>query len=135
MGSGGKSDHHPVFLQILNRGLQLKSPFKFNPHWLENEDLVKSLKDSWLVYSDNIHESLASHFASNIKKIKEVYVAWSVNKKEMEYKDLVEIELMLSIFSHQYGFGFLTEEDKVALIELEARKRKILLEREHEARQ
>ena len=61
-------------------------------------------------------------------------MAWSVNKKERQYKDLVEIELMLFVFSHQYGFGFLTEEDKVALIDLEARKRKILLEKEHEAR-
>ena len=63
VGSGGESDHHPVFLQILNRGVQMKRPFKFNPHWLENEDLVKSLKESWVVYSDNIHESPASHFA------------------------------------------------------------------------
>ena len=50
VGSGGESDHHPVFLQIFNRGIQLKSPFKFNPHWIGNEDLVKSLKDSWVVY-------------------------------------------------------------------------------------
>ena len=81
-----------------------------------------------MVYSNNIHESPASHFALNIKKIKEVSVAWSVSKKEREFKDLVEIELMLVVISHQNGFGFLTEEDKVALIELEARKRKILLE-------
>ena len=79
MGSGGESNHHPVLLHILNRRIQLKSPFKFNPHWLKNEDLVKFLKDSWVVYSDNIHESPASHFASNLKKIKEVSVAWSVN--------------------------------------------------------
>ena len=99
VGSGGESDHHPVYLQILNRGIQLKSPFKFNPHWLQNEDLVKSLKDSWVVYSDNFHESPASHFATNLKKIKEVSVAWSVNKKEMEFKELVEVELMLFVFS------------------------------------
>ena len=53
----------------------------------------------------------------------------------MEFKDLVEIEILLLVFSHKNGFGFLTEEDKVALIKLESRKRKILLDREHEARQ
>ena len=48
VGSGGDSDHQPVFLRILKRGIQLKSPFKFNPHCLENDDLVKSLKESWV---------------------------------------------------------------------------------------
>ena len=52
------------------------------------------------------------YFASNLKKIK----------------------LMLAIISHQNGFGFLSEADKVVLIDLEACKRKILLEKEHEAR-
>ena len=46
VGSGRDSDHQPVFVQILNRGINLKIPFKFNPHWLENDDLVKTLKDS-----------------------------------------------------------------------------------------
>ena len=50
VGNGGEFDHFLVFFQILNRGIHLKSPFKFNPHWLENEDLVKSLKDSWVVF-------------------------------------------------------------------------------------
>ena len=42
---------------------------------------------------------------------------------------------MLSVFSHKFGFGFSSVEDKEALIILESRKRKILLEQEHEARQ
>ena len=42
---------------------------------------------------------------------------------------------MLSGFSHKSGFSFLPVEDKEALIILESHKRKILLEREHEARQ
>ena len=54
VGSGGESDHHLFFFQISNRGAQLKTPFKFNPHWLENEDLVNTLKASWVVYDDNL---------------------------------------------------------------------------------
>ena len=60
VGSGGESDHHPVFFQISNRGAQLKTPFKFNPHWLENEDLVNTLTASWVVYDDNLLETHAS---------------------------------------------------------------------------
>ena len=135
VGSGGESDHHLVFFQILNGGAKLKTPFKFNPHWLENENLVNTLKASWVVYDDQLLESPASQFVSNLKRIKEVSVAWSVKKKESEFKDLVEIEIMLSVFSHKFGFGFSSVEDKEALIILESRKRKILLEQEHEARQ
>ena len=120
VGSGGDSDHQPIFLQIMNRGIHMRSPFKFNAHWLENDDLVKSLKDSWVAYSDNLHDSLASHFASNLKIIKDVSISWSVKKKEMEFKELVEIEIMLTVFSHKFGFGFSSDEDKVVLIELES---------------
>ena len=135
VGCGGDSDHQPVFLQILNRGIQLRSPFKFNAHWLVNDDLVKLLKESWVVYFDNLHVTPASHFASNFKCVKDVSISWYVMKKEVEFKDLVEIEILLTVFSHKIGFGFSSEEDKASLIELESRKRKILLDREHEARQ
>ena len=43
---GGESDHHPVFLQILGHDNKLHSTFKFNPHWLEHEDLVILLKNT-----------------------------------------------------------------------------------------
>ena len=112
----------------------MKSPFNFNPHWLEHDDLVKTLKDYWVDYSDNLHVSLASHFASNLKRIKDVSIAWSIKKKEIEYKELVEFEILIIVFSHKFGFGFSSDEDKAALIDLESRKRKILLDREHEVR-
>ena len=97
----------------------MRSPFKL-AHWLENDDLVNLLKDSWVTYSDNLHDSPASHFASNLKCIKDVSIAWSAKKKEIEYKHLVEIEIMLTAFSHKFGFGFSFDEDKVALIDLES---------------
>ena len=53
MGCGGDSDHNLVFLQVLNKGLKVRSPFKFNAQWLMNEDLVTLLQDSWVVYTDN----------------------------------------------------------------------------------
>ena len=60
VGCGGESDHHPVFLQILGHDNKLRSPFKFNPHWLENEDLVILLKNTWKVFDENFVLSLAS---------------------------------------------------------------------------
>ena len=69
-----------------------------------------------MVYSDNIHDSLASHFAANLKCVKDVSISWSVKKKEVDFKDLVEIEILLADFFNKVGFGFSTEEDKASLI-------------------
>ena len=44
-------------------------------------------------------------------------------------------EFLLVESFNKVGFGFSFEEDKVSLIELESRKRRILLDRENEARQ
>ena len=72
MGSGDESDHHSVFLKILNRGIKLNSPFKFNPHWLESDELVKLLHETWVVYSNNLQASPANQFSTNLKRIKDV---------------------------------------------------------------
>ena len=46
VGCGGDSDHHPIFLQILGHDKNTHSPFKFNAHWMEHEDLVILLKNT-----------------------------------------------------------------------------------------
>ena len=44
IGSGGDSDHNPVFMQVMSNDIRLGSPFKFNATWLEDEDFVSLLK-------------------------------------------------------------------------------------------
>ena len=134
VGRGGDSDHNPVFMQILNKDARPRSPFKFNANWLKNEEFVTLLKSSWIGFSDNLELSPAAHFASNLKKIKDVSISWPIKKKLQENKDLVEIETLLAESFHKMGFGFASEEDKSSLVDLESRKRKIFLEREQEAR-
>ena len=71
------------------------SPFKFNSHWLEHEDLVILLKNTWKVFYENFTLSPASQFHANLKLIKNVAICWSVKRKEQDTKDLVEIEVLL----------------------------------------
>ena len=130
VGSGGESDHNPIFLKILNRGIKLISPFKFNPHWLESDELVKLLNETWVVYSDNLQTSPTNQFYSNLKRNKDVSIAWSVKKSVVENKDLVAIESLLIESFNKLGFGFSSEQDKSYLVDLETRKRKILYDRE-----
>ena len=120
---GGDSDHHPVFLQILGHDKNTHSPFKFNAHWLEHEDLVILLKNSWRVYDENSGMSLASQFSANLKRIKDVSICWFVKRKEQDLKDLVEIEILLKEACNKVGFGYYSKEDKESLVVLESRKR------------
>ena len=135
MGCGGDSDHNPVFLQLLSNNPKPRSPFKFNANWLSNGDFVELLKASWNVYEDNPLVSAASHFVANLKTIKEVSIEWYVKQKVLETKDLVEIEGLITDSFKKPGFGFSTENERSSLIELESRRRSILLIWEHEARQ
>ena len=77
----------------------------------------------------------AMHFADNLKRIKEISICWSVKKKVQHLKDLVAIEILLEEACTKVGFGFSSEEARESLVELESRKRNILLDRENEARQ
>ena len=79
------------YFPILNQDLKPRSPFKFNAHWLLNEDFVSLLKDSWTVYVDNPLVTPALHFAANLKHNKEVSISWSIKRKAQEFKDLVEV--------------------------------------------
>ena len=90
---------------------------------------------TWKVYVNNPLISPASHFADNLKHLKEVSISWSVKQKEQDNKDLVKIEQLLVDSFNKPGFGFISEDDKSSLISLESRRRKILLDREQEVRQ
>ena len=81
VGCGGKSNHQLFFLQILNNDVKSRSPFKFNAHWLVNEDSVTLLNDSWNIYVDKPEMLPVVHFAANLKRIKDVSILWAIKKK------------------------------------------------------
>ena len=77
--------------------------------------------------------SPASQFVENLKRIKEISIKWSLKKKAQDIKDLVDIESDLKRYYDRAIIGFISEEDKLFLIEIESRKRTILCYREKEA--
>ena len=58
----------------MNQDKNAHSPFKFNDHWLVNEDLVILLKNTWKVYDENSVVSPASQFLANLKRIMYLFV-------------------------------------------------------------
>ena len=114
---------------MLGRDKHLHTPFKFNPHWLEHEDLISLLKNTWKVYDENSALSPASQFNATLKMIKNEAICWFVKRKEHDTKDLVEIEGLLLDACTKLGFGYANNEGKASLYALESRRRKILLDR------
>ena len=84
---------------------------------------------------DNPLVSAASHFVANLKIIKDVSISWSVKQKFQETKELVEIKGLIVDSFKKPRFGFSTEADRISLVDLESRRRIILLVHEREARQ
>ena len=74
IGCGGDSDHQPVYLQISSSTPKANCPFKFNACWLENNELVELLKDSWVVFDALSEVSPASQFVANLKRIKDLSI-------------------------------------------------------------
>ena len=58
-----------------------------------------------------------------------------MKKKTLVIMDLVDIEREMKLHIDKQGIGFISERDKLSLIELESHKRSILCDREKEARQ
>ena len=47
VGSGGYSDHSPLYLEIKDSNHKPHSPFNFNATWLTEVDLHEIVKDNW----------------------------------------------------------------------------------------
>eukprot|EP01018_Ginkgo_biloba_P032904 Gb_28853 [translate_table: standard] len=88
----GESDHFAVFLVLTEVGKRPRSPFKFNPRWLAEDDFVQLVKGLWLPFDYTLMESASIQFESNLKTIKLASIGWVHAKKIKDEKDLVEVE-------------------------------------------
>ena len=81
VGSGGISDHCPIFLELSGRRKKPPSPFKFNPSWLKEEAFLKLVQDQWVHRPPDSQEHAGVHFHHNTKRIKEVTISWAHEKR------------------------------------------------------
>jgi hypothetical protein len=45
VGSGGDSNHHPIFLEVVGGSRKPTSPFKFNSAWLKKGEFLNLVKE------------------------------------------------------------------------------------------
>jgi hypothetical protein len=82
IGSGGDSDHSPVWLTFEEGPKNLATPFKFNSNWLKEESFQKLVKSNWTPLQDS--RELDNHtIHGQFKKNKET---WSFPGKKQNKK-------------------------------------------------
>jgi hypothetical protein len=70
IGSGGDSDHYPIWLELNSGPKKPASPFKFNANWIEDEDFQSLVKINWKIYDPADGSPAAVHFVENLKRLK-----------------------------------------------------------------
>jgi len=130
IGSGGQSDHFPIFLEMRKDPSKPASPLKFNKIWLKDESFIKLIKENWVLYDSQAVLSASFQFMENIKKLKNIIKSWSLLKKQREEAELLQLEEELSQIYDSDGGGFRSQEEKEALIRKEERRNTLLQEKE-----
>jgi hypothetical protein len=80
VGSGGLSDHLPIYFEIRGRTDKPKGPFKFNSSWLKDTSyarMVTILEGPPLDARGHIAEG----FDHNLKELKRLSKIWAHNKR------------------------------------------------------
>jgi len=120
------SDHLPIVLQ-LDFGLSYKHyPFKFNHHWVEDDDFQKLIRGHWKRDRVGGGGSTMEALSDNLLSMKHIMKRWERHKKCTQRLDMVINEEKIShIFDICRG-GIFTELELEELRELELKKSLIL---------
>jgi len=130
IGTGGQSDHFPIFLEIRKGPSMPASPLKFNKGWLKDESFINLIKGNWVPFDVQAPLSAAFQFARNIKKLKDLIKSWSFLKRKKEDAELKLLEEDLRQIYESEGGGMESQESKGVLIKLEERRNMLLKEKE-----
>lgn len=132
VGSGGISDHSPIFLEIRDNNFKPLTPFKFNSSWLPDASFRKLVVNSWTHCRPDDPTSPAVVFSKNLACIKSKTIIWAKEKRRKDEADLLGIEVALKYFEAS-GLSYLASVDSRAqLIFLELERIRLLcLKEEH----
>jgi len=130
VGSGGISDHFPIFFEIQKGPSNPPSPLKFNKGWLQDESFKDLLIENWSLFNRESVRSAAFQFADNIKKLKRLIKDWSIAKKRREELELKQLEEELLRLYESDGGGLISQDSKEELARLEGRRNTLLAEKE-----
>jgi len=70
VGSGGMSDHFPIFMELKSGLLHPACPLKFIKTWLEDESFIDLFKVHWSPFDPLLPYTATFQFAENMKRMK-----------------------------------------------------------------
>jgi len=130
VGSGGRSDHFPIFLELQKGPINPPSSLKFNKVWLQDESFKNLMVDNWTPFDRRLDGTAAFQFADNIKKLKRLIKDWSIAKNRREDAELKQVEEDLLRMYESDGGGLLSQDTKDALSRMEGRRNSLLCTKE-----
>jgi hypothetical protein len=130
IGSGGESDHSPVWFEFEGGPQNPASPFKFNSSWLMDEGFQKLVKSNWIGIRDFEGIPTAIQFATNLRRIKKLAIPWENSKQKEDEQELQSIEEQLELIYQDSDSGFTSDSSRDNLKRLEARHRQLLADQE-----
>jgi len=110
VGSGGISDHSPIFLEVSSNSPKLCSPFKVNVTWLRDDEFQRIIKEAWQASSQIEQWSMTKHLARNLICLKKRTIEWEKEKKKKEEETLCKIQFELVKLEDSDSGGYDTPE-------------------------
>lgn len=130
IGSGGISDHHPIYLEISDTHYKIKSPFKFNSSWLQDPSFAQMVTEYWQNNPIRDGENLIEGFTRKLSELKRISKLWAHQKRLRDDQTLSEAERIIATHEEDEGGIFPSQESKDLYTSLIAKRTQILKERE-----
>lgn len=81
VGTGGLSDHRPIFLEVENSSQKIKSPFKFNASWLLDPSYILLVQNYWNTNPIRDDEDISVGFVRKLTELKQLTKNWAHHKR------------------------------------------------------
>eukprot|EP00253_Pinus_taeda_P027834 PITA_27834 len=130
VGSGGVSNHLPIFMEISGGPWKPKGPFKFNSSWLKDPTYIHLINELWKMHPPYVGWNITEGFTHDLIEMKRLYKTWAHNKRIKDDQTLMNAEKEIVEFEKNMEGAYKVTEQKDRLTEVYAAKRKILMDRE-----
>eukprot|EP00253_Pinus_taeda_P033651 PITA_33651 len=134
IGSGGLSDHRPIFLEVNGLTHKTKSPFKFNASWLQDPSFIQLVHEYWQNNPIREEEELSAGFVRKLTELKQITKNWAHQKRIQDNHTLNEAERIITEYKNSTSGTYNTPECKEQYNLLLTKRSQILKEREESMR-
>jgi len=77
VGTGGISDHRPIFLELSDNIPKIKSPLKFNASWLKDPSYLQLVSEYWRTNPILDQEGHTTGFIRKLIELKRISKNWA----------------------------------------------------------